>query len=598
MTFVRAWVGALAGLFAAAASSAQTPPQPAPAPPRPAPGAPAKVVVPDHPAFLERDDCGLDFVHRRFTTPSKKYLPEITGSGVGLLDYDGDGRLDVYCAQGCPLPGYPETVAAPPDALYRNLGRVDGRFRFARVPDRVVVKRADGTSHEAPLGLGDREYSMSVTCPDVDNDGHPDLFVTNVGQDALYRNNGDGTFTDVTAQSGILDVYWTAAAAWCDFDGDGDLDVYLGNYGLIDFAHYTVCGTPERVGYCSPDVLKAAPDRVFRNDGNFRFTDVTREAGLVEPDHGGKALAVVPFDWDDDGKLDLYVANDADPNFLWHNVRGPDGKMKFEEIAGEVGLAVNGQGTSQSCMGSDIADVDGDLRFDVYSANLSKEASVLYLRTDGDMFEDATYKSGIGNPTFLFTGFGARFFDYDRDADLDLIQVNGHVLDDVHESDPNQSFEQVPLFFENRGDGTFLSVGPKLSKFFQEADVGRGLAVGDLDDDGDEDVVVLESDHPIRVLENVLDTSNHWIGFALIGDGKASPRDAIGARVRLACGDKTQVQEIRGSSSYMSWQDLRLHFGLGARTAKANATIRWPSGRVQELKDLALDRYYVVPEGK
>src|SRR5262249_34441524 len=254
------------------------------------------------------------------------------------------GLLDVYCAQCCPLPGYPEKVEPPPDALYRNLGRVDGRFRFQRVPDRVPVKQADGTVREAPLGLGDREYSMSVTCPDVDNDGRPDLFVSNVGQDALYRNNGDGTFTDVTAQSGIVDAYWSAAAAWADLDRDGDLDLYLGNYGLLDFAHYIVCGTPpDRVGYCSPDVLKSAPGPLFRNDGAFHFTDITKEAGIVEPDHGGKALAVVPFDHDGDGRTDLYVANDADPNFLWHNVTGADGKVKFEEIAGEVGVAVNGQ---------------------------------------------------------------------------------------------------------------------------------------------------------------------------------------------------------------------------------------------------------------
>ena len=587
---------ALAACAAAGAAQAQQPTTPPTQSPRPATGAPATVVEPEHPAFLVRSDSGLDFVHRRFTTPAKKYLPEITGSGIGLLDYDGDGLLDVYCAQCCPLPGYPEKVEAPPDALYRNLGRVGGRFRFERVADRVTVKQEDGTPREAPLGLGDREYSMSVTCPDVDNDGRPDLFVTNVGQDVLYRNNGDGTFTDVTAQSGIVDAWWTAAAAWGDFDGDGDLDLYLANYGLIDYVRYTVCGTGDRVGYCSPDVLKAAPDRLFRNDGGFRFTDVTKEAGIVEPDHGGKGLAAIPFDHDDDGRLDLYVANDADPNFLWHNVRGADGKMKFEEIAGEVGLAVNGQGTSQSCMGSDIADVNGDLRFDVYSANLSKESSVLYLRTDGDYYEDATYKSGIGNPTYLFTGFGARFFDFDRDADLDLFQVNGHVLDDIRESDPNQSFEQVPLFLENRGDGTFLPVGPKLSRFFQEADVGRGLAVGDLDGDGDLDAVVVESDHPLRVLENVLETFNHWIGLFLAGDGKKSPRDAIGARVTLACGDKTQVQEVRGSSSYMSWQDLRVHFGVGPRTVKATATIRWPSGRVQVVKELELDRYHLVRE--
>ena len=258
------------------------------------------------------------------------------------------------------------------------------------------------------LGIG---YGMGVSCPDVDNDGDPDLFVTNVGRDVLYRNNGDGTFTDVTDASGILDEFWSAPAAWADLDRDGDLDLYLGNYALIDFDHYKVCATGMRVSYCAPKTLAAAPDRLYRNDGGFHFTDVTREAGVLEPDRGGKALAVIPFDFDDDGRLDLYVANDTDPNFLWHNV-GAKGELEFEEIAGAVGLAVNGQGSSQSCMGSDIGDVDGDLRLDVLSANFGREGIVLYRRTDGDFFDDVSFASGLAGPSYLCTGFGLRLFDY------------------------------------------------------------------------------------------------------------------------------------------------------------------------------------------
>ena len=546
------------------------------------------------PAFVLRDDSGLDFVHHRFPTPDKKYLPETVGSGIALLDYDGDGRLDVFCVQCCPLPGNPQGFPPQHDALYRNVGVVDGRLRFRRVPEVVTVKTADGKTHDAPLGLRDAGYGMGVTCPDVDNDGDPDLYVTRVGPDVLYRNDGDGTFTDVTAEAGVADDLWSAAAAWADFDRDGDLDLYLGNYALIDYAHYKICHLHERLIYCHPDSLPSAPDRLFRNDGGFRFTEVTKEAGIVEPDQGGKALAAIPWDWDEDGRLDLYVANDADPNFLWHNVTGPDGKMKFEEVGAGAGVAVDGKGRSQSCMGSDIADVNGDLRLDVVSANLGKEGTVLYVQGEEHLFDDRSWPSGLGGPSYLFTGFGLRFFDYDFDADPDLIVVNGHILNNAHDIDPNQTFEQVPHFFENRGDGTFLQVGPRLSPFFERPDLGRGLAVGDLDGDGDEDVVVLEADHQVALLENVVATQNHRVTFRLIGT--KSPRDPVGARVTLVCGDKTQLQELHPTASYLSWQDLRMTFGVGARTAKASARIVWPSGRVQELKDLDLDVCHRIVE--
>jgi hypothetical protein len=545
-------------------------------------------------AFVERPDRGLDFRHFRFKTPAKKYLCETAGAGVGLLDYDRDGDLDVYCVQSCPLPGYPGPEPAPPDMLYRN----EGGLRFSAAPAEwdTEERAPDGTTKKVKkrLGLGDLRYGMGVTCPDVDNDGWPDLFVTNVGRDALYRNDRDGTFTDVTESAGIVDDLWSAAAGWADLDGDGDLDLYLANYALIDFEKYPVCGNPpKRVAYCHPDMLKSAPDRMWRNDGGFKFTEVTKEAGISEAAQGGKGLAVLPFDVNGDGLLDLFVANDADPNFLWVN----QGGMKFEDQAGWLGVAVSGKGASQSCMGTEVADVNGDLRLDLFCTNFVKEGSVLYVRRADEFFDDRSFPSGLGGPSYPYIGFGARFFDFDKDADLDLMVVNGHIVDDVEEVDSTQTFLQVPHFFVNRGEGTFDQVGPSLSPFFTKPNLGRGLAVGDLDDDGDQDVVVLENDHPIVLLENVLSSPNRWIGFALTGT--KSPRDAIGATVLLECAGKKQIRPLTATASYLSWNDLRLYFGVGPQDptkVRASATIRWPSGTVQELKDLALDKYHAVTE--
>jgi hypothetical protein len=544
------------------------------------------------PWFVERPDCGVDFVHRRFMTIGKKYLCETAGAGIGLLDYDGDGRLDLYCVQGCALPGFVGTPEIAVDRLYRNLGG----FRFEPVPSvvKVKVRDADGREQivERPLGLDDTRYGMGVTCPDVDNDGDPDLFVTNVGRDALYRNEGDGTFTDVTEFAGIVDDEWSTAAGWADLDGDGDLDLYLANYAKIDFANYKPCTTRQRVSYCHPDTLAAAQDRLWRNDGGFRFTEVTKEAGILEPDEGGKGLAVIPFDQDGDGRIDLFIANDADENYLWMNRGG----MKFEEEAGYWCVDVSGRGASQSCMGTDLADVDGDLDFDLFAANFGKEPNVLYVRGKDGVYDDRSYPSGLGEPSFLFTGFGARFLDFDRDADQDLVVVNGHIVDDAEEFDPTQTFRQIPHLYANDGKGHFKSIGTRLSPFFSTPRVGRGLVSGDLDDDGDLDLIALDNDGPLVLLENSGTPAGGWVSFSLVGT--RSPRDAIGAVVTIECAGTSQAQPLVGSSSYLSWSDLRLFFGLGAvpTDAAVTATIRWPSGTLQLLPALAPGRCHRVIE--
>ncbi|HET6162233.1 MAG TPA: FG-GAP-like repeat-containing protein, partial [Planctomycetota bacterium] len=283
----------------------------------------------------------------------------------------------------------------------------------------------------------------------------------------------------------------------------------------------------------------------------------------------------------------------ADENYLWMN----RGDLHFEEQAGWLGVAVSGRGSSQSCMGTDLADIDGDLDLDLFAANFGKEASILYVRGADGFYEDRTWPSGLGAPSYLFTGFGARFFDVDKDGDFDLMVVNGHIVDDIKDADPSQTFEQVPHLYQNRGNGTFDEVGATISPFFRKQNLGRGLATGDLDDDGDLDVVVLENDHPLVLLENRCANGNHWIGFAL--QGTKSSRDAIGATVTIECAGKKQIEPVIGSCSYLSWSDLRVFFGVGAvdpAKVTASATVRWPSGAVQQLSGLALDRYHAVVE--
>jgi hypothetical protein len=527
------------------------------------------VKEPSEEVLVQRTDCGVDFRHRRFSNPNKKYLPETAGSGVALLDYDGDGDLDLYFVQGAPLPGSKNTDLSV-NRLYRN----DGDFQF--------VDRTD------PAGVGDAGYGMGATCPDLDGDGYPELYVTNLRGNKLYHNRGDGTFEDVTQASGLGVTEWSTAAGWADYDKDGDLDLYLANYAICDLENYQVCRQRKLLSYCHPDTFKAAPDQLFRNEGGLRFVDVTKAAGIV--DTVGKGLAVLPFDHDDDGWLDWFIANDSNENFLWRN-RG-DGT--FEDIAPFTGTAVSGKGASQACMGTDIGDVDGDLDFDIFAANFGKEANVLYRRVEEDFYEDHIYSTGLGEASYFMTGFGSEFFDYDLDADLDLMVVNGHIIDVVEQLDPSQTFEQPAHFFENRGDGVFQEIGPQLGAYFREPHLGRGLAVGDLDNDGDLDVVVNNNNQKPGLLENTQASNHHWIGLRLIG--RSSGRDAIGAHVTLTCADKTQVEAVRGSSSYLSWNDLRLHFGVGSRQQPCDAKIRWPGGQVQELNALALDQYHEIQE--
>ncbi len=520
--------------------------------------------------FVERlHGSGLDFVHDAGRT-GHKHLPEINSGCVAVLDFDGDGLQDLCFGQGGPLQG-DRSGDEVRDRLYRN----EGGFRFRDVTEET--------------GAFEPGYTFHVAAPDYDGDGDQDLYFCNYGGNRLLRND-QGSFTDVTEETGIGSDRWSTAAAFADFDGDGDLDLFLGNYCEYSFEHagceQVVQGVPVR-SYCNPDTFPGARDQLFRNE-NGRFVDISPSAGMEES--AGTALAVTVSDFDDDGDLDLFVANDGRPNALWRN----DGDMKFTDIAWDVGVAVAESGLSEACMGSDFADLDRDGDFDLVVANLAMETNTFYRNADG-MFEDKSTLSGLGPPSLRFVGFGCEAFDFDNDRDVDVVVSNGHVLDNVHEIEPSQTFAQVPHLYVNDGRGRFEEKGADHGAYFQRPRVGRGLAAVDLDNDGDLDLVVAHNDGEPVLLENRQGNRRSWIGFQLRATGR-NPL-AIGAKVTVRGGGLSQVEEVRGASSYSAYPDLRLHFGLGQQSVAEEAIIRWPDGEVQRLSNLRANQYHTVTQG-
>ena len=514
---------------------------------------------------------GLEFVHENGASGQRHFV-ETNGSGAAWLDVDGDRRLDLVLVQGAALPGFTATRPLH-DTLF--LAR-DDRF-IAATPPPLQAETAHG---------------MAAGAADYDNDGDTDLYVTNYGRNVLWRNDG-GTFTDVTEAAGVADGdRYHSSCAWADFDGDGDLDLYVVGYVDYRVGDGKVCGEaargPEWTSYCHPDMYQGIDDTLLRNDGDGTFTDVTATSGLAGK--RGKGLGIAVADYDDDGDLDAFVANDADVNFLWRN----DGGLRFTDVASALGVDFNGEGRTQSSMGAAFADADGDGDLDLFTVNLSNEYNTLWLQ-DGGFFRDRSFASGLAAPSMPWVGFGTLFADFDGDADLDVVVANGHVLDNAEKLLPGTSYRQPAQLYWNDGKGRFTLASPaSAGSYFGERHVGRGLAAADYDDDGDLDLLFTHNGEAARLLRNERGAQRHWIGFELVG--RRSSRQPLGAEVIVRVGGRTLRRTVRSGESYLCSHDSRVLVGLGDFAGPIDAELRWPSGVRQTLHGLQSRRYHRIEE--
>ena len=506
---------------------------------------------------------------------SRKYLIETMGSGVALFDYDNDGRLDIFVVNGAPLsdPTPKGTIPQKSGPPYWN---------------RLYHQKPDGTFEDVTekAGLQGAGYGMGIAVGDYNNDGFEDLYVTAYGGNKLYRNNGDGTFTDVTEKAGVTGSGWSTSAAWVDLDDDGQLDLVVLRYLQWDFDDIW-CGERKegRRAYCHPDAYRAVAPFVYHNDGNGHFTEISHKVGLAAP---AKGLGIALADYDRDGHVDIFVANDSMPEFLYHN----KGNGTFEEVALSSGVAVDGEGHTYAGMGVDFADYNNDGLPDLVVTDLASQMYALYRNNGDGTFTYDSYPSGIGRMTMAHSGWGVRFIDYDNDGYKDLLITQGHDLDTVQLNFPNLRYREPMLLARNTGQ-KFVDVSAQSGDIFQKAWVGRGLALGDMDNDGRLDAVVTGNDGALYVLHNSTQTQNHWLTLLLVGH--KSNRDAIGAEVKIRTAKGMQMATVTTAGSYLSSSDKRVHFGLGLETT-ATVEIRWPSGIRQTIKDVSPDQILRVEE--
>jgi hypothetical protein len=536
------------------------------------------------PLFVESGAAvGLTFTHVNGAT-GRYYMPEVMGAGVAVFDYDNDGDLDVYLVQGGSLTPAAPSPSGPTSRLYRNdlVVAPDGRrtLKFTDVTDRA--------------GVASRLYGMGAAVGDYDNDGDLDLFMTSFGPETLYRNNGDGTFTDVTKDAGVSDPLWSTSAAFVDHDRDGDLDLFVASY--LDFAIADNKPCHDTLGsrdYCSPRAYRPVPDRFYRNEGNGRFVDATEAAGITKAD--GAGLGVSTGDYNGDGWLDLYVANDATPNQLWINAR--DGTFRDEGLLS--GTAVNAAGNPEGSMGIASGDPDADGDEDLFVTNIISETFVLYENDGKATFDDARARWGVGQPTAPFTGFGTDWIDYDNDGWLDLFVANGAV--NIIESQRGQPtpFRMRNQLLRNTGSRRFVETSAEGGPAFEGAEIGRGAAFGDLDNDGDVDIVVTNNGGPVRLLLNqARDTGTHrWLRVK--AEQKGGNRFALGAWVGVErAGRPTLWRRVRTDGSYLSASDVRVHFGLGTSDKVDAVVVQWPDGTRERRTDVGIDREITIRRGQ
>jgi len=554
--------------------------------------------------FIERaKETGLDFVHFNGMS-GEQYYPEIMAPGVALFDYDNDGDLDVYLVQGAML-GAKKTLK---DATYPPAGPLGDRlFRNDLLVGADGKRTLHFTDVTGPSGINVTSYGMGVAAADYDNDGFVDLYRTGLSGSVLLHNNGNGTFTDVTAKTGVGNTNgWGVSAAFVDYDRDGWLDLFVGNYLLYSVAGDIDClSVTGQHDYCPPNSYRAQPDRLYHNRGNGTFEDVTSRALVGGAD--GPALGVSTADFNGDGWIDIYVGNDGQPNQLWINQKNGT----FKDTAFISGAAVNGQGNSEASMGVDAGDYDNDGDEDIFITNWLAQMNILYANMGGGVFEDRKAASGLGPPSLAKTGFGAAWFDYDNDTWLDLLTANGSVSIIEAQARVNDPFplKMLNQLYRNLGNGRFEDVSAKAGKAFTLNDVSRGAAFGDIDNDGDEDVVIGTAAGPARLLINNIGNKNHWVGLRLVGrvlpdaPGQAGPkgpalRDQIGARVEVIRTTGGPLwRRARSDGSYASANDPRVLVGLGASTDPVRLKVSWPSGKTEEFGEVPLDRWTTLTEG-
>lgn len=513
-------------------------------------------------------EAGLAFRHTNGASRDK-HIVETMGSGGLFFDYDNDGWLDVLLVDGGSVADA-QVAAGARHRLFRN--RRNGTFEDVTASARITH----------------RGFGMGACAGDYDNDGWTDLHVTGPGANTLYRNTGQGSFADVTRAAGIAAAGLSTSCTFADIDLDGDLDLFVVQY--VDLSAGEVyCGDNRVRAYCRPDVYRGLPNVLYRNDGDGRFTDATRQAGLYTT--AGKGLGVVAGDYDDDGRPDLFVANDLVPNFLYHN----EGRGTFREVGLLAGVAVASDGKARAGMGTDFGDYDGDGRLDLVVTNFEFETHNLFRNLGDGLFADATAASGMGVATLSFLGFGTVFLDYDNDGDLDVATANGHVLDNATHFGANSTTAQRNLLLRNDG-GRFREVGRTSGAGLALIKVSRALAAGDIDNDGDLDLLVTNNGDSVDLLRNEGRQPNASMLVRLVG--KQGNRDAIGARLRLTAGSQAQVREVKTGSSYLSQSDLRQHFGLGRATRADRLEIRWPGGGTEVLLNVAANAIITVVEGE